>query len=72
MKKTIVLRDLECAHCAAKMEREIQRIDGVQSAKINFFTQKMVIEVADDRFDEALLQAARICKRIEPDCELVF
>ena len=72
MKKMIVLRDLECAHCAAKMEREIQRIDGVQSAKINFFTQKMVIEAADDRFDEALLQAARICKRIEPDCELVF
>ena len=72
MKKTIVLRDLECAHCAAKMEREIQRIDGVQSAKINFFTQKMVIEAADDRFDEALLHAARICKRIEPDCELVF
>ena len=72
MKKTIVLRDLECAQCAAKMEREIQRIDGVQSAKINFFTQKMVIEAADDRFDEALLQAARICKRIEPDCELVF
>ena len=72
MKKTIVLRDLECAHCAAKMEREIQRIDGVQSAKINFFTQKMVIEAADDRFDEALLQAARICKRIEPECELVF
>ena len=72
MKKTIVLRDLECAHCAAKMEREIQRIDGVQSAKINFFTQKMVFEAADDRFDEALLQAARICKRIEPDCELGF
>ena len=38
MKRTIKLRDLDCAHCAAKMEREIQRIDGVQSAQINFFT----------------------------------
>ncbi len=72
MKRTIKLRDLDCAHCAAKMEREIQRIDGVQSAQINFFTQRMTIEAADDRFGEALLQAARICKRIEPDCELVF
>ena len=32
MKKIYKLEDLDCAHCAAKMEKAILKIDGVTSA----------------------------------------
>lgn len=72
MKKTFVLEDLDCAHCAAKMEDVVRKIDGVDSVSVNFLAQKMVLEAADDRFDEVLKEAVAACKKIEPDCEILL
>ncbi len=72
MKKTFVLEDLDCAHCAAKMEDAVRKIDGVDSVSVNFLAQKMVLEATDDRFDEVLKEAVAVCKKIEPDCEIVL
>lgn len=71
MKKTFDLTELDCAHCAAKMETAICKLDGVTDASINFLAQKLTIEGDDVRFDQIIEQAARICKKIEPDCKLV-
>lgn len=68
MKKTLKLTDLDCAHCAAKMEEAIAKIDGVNSVSVNFMTQKMKLDASDERFDEILDEAIAICKKIEPDC----
>lgn len=68
MKKTFKMTDLDCAHCAAKMETNIKKLDGVNDVTINFMTQKMTIDADDARFDEIMQQAAKICKKIEPDC----
>ena len=70
MKKTFKMRDLECANCAAKMECAINKLDGVE-ASVNFMMQKITIDAPDDRFDDVMKQAAKICKKIEPDCEIV-
>ena len=70
MKKTFKMKDLECANCAAKMECAINKLGGVE-ASVNFMTQKITINAPDDEFDSVLKQAAKICKRIEPDCEIV-
>ena len=70
MKKTFKLVDLECAHCAQKMEDAIQKLDGVQSASISFLAQKLTIEAEDARFDEIMKNVVKACKRIEPDCEI--
>ena len=70
MKKTFKLVDLDCAHCAQKMEDAIQKLDGVQSASISFLAQKLTIEAADTRFDEIMKNVVKACKRIEPDCEI--
>ncbi len=72
MKKTFHLQNLDCAGCAAKMERGIQRLDGVQSASISFMTQRLTLEAEDARFDQVLEQAAAVCKKIEPDCVIVL
>lgn len=71
MKKTFKLIDLDCANCAAKMENGIKKIKGVTNAKVSFMTQKMSIEANDAEFDEIMKQVQKVCKKIEPDCEIV-
>ena len=71
MKKTFRMIDLDCANCAAKMERAIQNIDGVTSATVSFMTQKLTLEADDARFDQIVKEAVKDCKKVEPDCETV-
>lgn len=72
MKKTYRLEELDCAHCAAKMEDAIRKLPGVTFASISFMTQKLTLEADDGQFEEIVQQAAKICKKIEPDCRIVF
>ncbi len=72
MKKTFVLEDLDCAHCAARMEAEIQKLAGVKEISVNFLTQKLTLEADDAVFEKVLKQAAKICRKIEPDCTLIL
>lgn len=71
MRKSFKLQDLDCANCAAKMENGIKGIDGVQSATVSFMTQKLVLEADDDRFNDILDEAQRVCTKIEPDCVIL-
>ena len=68
MRKTYKLTDLDCAHCAAKMEAAIQKIDGVTEASVSFLTQKLTVEAEDSRFEEIMKQVVKACKQVEPDC----
>ena len=70
MKKTYKMRDLDCANCAAKMEDAIRKLDGVQDVSISFMTQKLTIQAEEDRLDEIMRQAVKVCKKVEPDCEI--
>lgn len=66
MKKTFRLEGLECANCAAKMERAINGLDGVSNATVNFMTTKMVIEADEDKITDIITAAEKIVKKIEP------
>jgi hypothetical protein len=35
-------------------------------------TQKMTIEADDAQFDDIVKQAVKVCKKVEPDCEIVL
>ena len=72
MKKKFALEELDCANCATKMEAAIKKLDGVRDASVNFLTQKLTLEADDDRFDEIIKEAAKIIKKIEPDCRIVL
>ncbi|MBO4769715.1 MAG: cation transporter [Clostridia bacterium] len=71
MKKSFVLEDLDCAHCAAKMENGIRDIPGVKSCTVSYLAQKLTIEADDDVFDEILKKAVKLCRKIEPDCKII-
>ena len=68
MKKKFKLTDLDCANCAAKMEDEIKKLDGVNDASVSFMMQKMTIDADDARFDEIMKEVVEVCKKVEPDC----
>lgn len=68
MKKVYRLQNLDCAHCAAKMERAIKKIAGVNDASVNFMYQKLTVDIEDENSDEILSEVARVIKRVEPDC----
>ena len=72
MTKTYKLQNLDCANCAAKMESAIAKLKGVEAVSISFMTQKMKLTAADEVYDTLLREAIRICKKIEPDCEIVL
>lgn len=48
MRKTLQLKGLDCAACAAELENLLVGVDGVQSASVVFMTQKLVLEYVDD------------------------
>lgn len=70
MKKVFMLEDLDCAHCAAKMEEAIKKIDGVVGANVNFIMQKMTVEADEKDFDAIMKKVVKVCKKIEPDCRI--
>ena len=69
--KTFKLIDLDCANCAAKMENNIRKIDGVADATVSFMAQKMTVEADDDRFESIMDEVVKVCRKVEPDCEIV-
>lgn len=67
MERTIKLMDLDCAHCASKIENAVKKLEGVSSVAVDFLGQKMVLAAPDDRFDDILANAKKLIKKIEPD-----
>ena len=71
MKKRFKLMDLDCANCAAKMENEINKLDGVE-ASVSFMTQKLTVSAPDEVFDDTMKKIVKLCKKVEPDCEIIL
>lgn len=70
MKKTYKI-EVDCANCANKMEEAARGTPGVQTATVNFMTQKLIVEFAQGQEPKAVMAAVlSACKRVEPDCEI--
>ena len=54
MRKSFKLDEIDCAVCAGKLEDAIKKLDGVTDAKVNFLTQKLTLEAADEAFENVL------------------
>ncbi len=65
MVKVYKMENLECANCAAKMERAIAKLDGVNACSISFMTQKLTLDVDEAKLDAVLSDALKICRRLE-------
>lgn len=68
MKKSYKLENLGCANCAARMEDDINKLDGVEKAQVVFMTSKLKLETSTDDIDSILDQAQKIITSYEEDC----
>ena len=70
MKKTYAI-EVDCANCAKLMEEAAGKTEGVTSAVVNFMTQKMIVEFAEDADPKQVMKKVlKACKKVEPDCEI--
>ena len=51
MKKTIKVENLDCANCASKIEKAINKVEGVESANVNFITQKIKLDLINENYN---------------------
>ena len=69
MKKNFRLIGLDCAHCAAKIEDAVKKVDGVNDATVNFITTRLMVDV-DRRIDKILDQVAAVVKKTDSNVEM--
>ena len=67
MKKKFKMDNIDCANCAMKMEEAIRKIDGVESANINFMLQKLTLEANEEDFEEIIEKARVAIKDIDDE-----
>lgn len=70
MKKTFKVIGLDCANCAARLEKAINKLPDVDVAVVSFATEKLMLEAADDKFDAVLANVETTMKDLEPDWKL--
>ncbi|KXB58685.1 MULTISPECIES: cation transporter [Lachnoanaerobaculum] len=70
MKRVYKLEGLDCADCAAKLERKLAAIEGITSANINFMTLKCTLEAEAEKMNEIIEKAMEIIKVEQPDVEV--
>ena len=66
MKKKFILEGLDCANCAAKMEKAINELEGVKEATVNFMTTKLVIDGENEKMPTIIAEAEKIVKKSNP------
>lgn len=60
--------EVDCANCAAAVERRVAKIKGVEEVTISYMAQKMLIIFADGVDEKAMLEEIlAVAHKIEPD-----
>ncbi|MBR0427315.1 MAG: cation transporter [Clostridia bacterium] len=67
MKNKFKIKGLDCANCAAELERAIEKIDGVDEASISFMTERLIIECSEENKNEVMENVKKVIKKEEPD-----
>lgn len=66
MKVRCDIHGLDCPHCALKLQKLIAKEDAIDDAQINFAMHSLVLDVADDADEEAMVELAQ---RVASDFE---
>ena len=69
MKKVVRIKNLDCANCAAALERAVAKIDGVNSVNVSFIGEKMALDYDENK--NVLDEIKTAAKKLEPDWEFI-
>lgn len=67
MEKKYQLSGLDCANCAAKIEKAVTQLDHVKTANVDFVQTKLTIEAANQDFPTIETEMKAIVNKLEPD-----
>ena len=70
MEKVYRLDGLDCANCAAKIERSVQQIKGVENAQVDFMSTKLTIQAPEKEIARVCEEAKEVVNKLEPDVEV--
>ncbi|MCI8392318.1 MAG: heavy-metal-associated domain-containing protein [Clostridia bacterium] len=70
MKSRFKIKGLDCANCAAELERAIEKIDGIDNVSISFMAERMELEFEDVKKEEIMKKLNKVIKREEPDVKI--
>lgn len=71
MIKTYLLEDLDCAHCAGKIETDVAKLSGVSKSTVTLLTQKLVVEIEEAGVAGLTKEIKKIVKKYEPDVTVI-
>lgn len=71
MQKSYKLEGLDCASCADKIEKSVQKIHGVEKARVDFMAEKMTLEVESGHDLEVENEARAMIGKLEPDVKVI-
>lgn len=69
MKKKVRIEGLDCPNCARSLEIEINKLDSVKWAKLDFL--KSSLEFDCDNFQTAIEDIEKVTKELEPDAKII-
>ncbi|MCH4201351.1 MAG: cadmium-translocating P-type ATPase [Bacilli bacterium] len=71
LKKEVILEGLDCANCAAKIEDEVNKINGVK-AYMNFMNKTLTLETESEKeYKNTLQKVETIVHKHEPDVVVI-
>ncbi|HFD1700405.1 TPA: heavy metal translocating P-type ATPase, partial [Enterococcus faecium] len=69
--KSYRLEGLDCANCAMKIEKGVQKINGVKEATVNFTSGKLTIDAEEDHLATIEQETKKVVKELEPDVKVI-
>ncbi|MGF7430081.1 heavy metal translocating P-type ATPase [Thermoanaerobacterium thermosaccharolyticum] len=70
-KKTFLLEGLDCAVCAAKIEDNVKKIDGICNANVDLINTKLTVELEDiNKINDINKTIKKVVKDVEPNIHI--
>ena len=67
MKNKFKIKGIDCANCAAELERALQKVEGVEEVSISFMSERLVIECKEEEKESIMEEVRKVIKKEEPD-----
>lgn len=71
-RKVLFIKDLDCAHCADKVEKEAKNTFNYEKLTVDFATSRFIIETKDkDLYENIHEELSKIVKKIDSNAEVL-
>ena len=65
-KMTLLLNELDCPHCAEKIEKRVGELSGVKSSSLDFINKKLTVDFDGDK-NALFAEIENVVHKLEPD-----